>query len=324
MGSRAPALTAALLVLLPAAARCDPGYGTLSPPAFDLGTAARQPFADWDPQPGDVILSNSTRPGAVLMYAFAMVGPPAHAGVVVRLPDGRPAVAEAGGEGVFTTRVTPLDQRVGQYDCSVWVRRRCVPLTAEQSCRLTEFALAADGGYAWARGIGMGARFGARGPLRTYYLGQPRGRGKRYFCGEFVIEALAHAGAVDPATARPGAVLPRDLFFDTSANPYLSEHLPLGGWWEAPAKWVAYRAAAGCCDTPAAHFVGSSPVGWSVVVGGYVWPGDYHDPRYPDPVPLKQATGEQPRKGTRSPSEPLPPPRPVAADATAGWLQRPG
>jgi hypothetical protein len=323
MSSRASALAVALLVLIPAAVRCDTGYGTLCQPAFDLGDTAQQPFGDWDPQPGDVILSNSTRPGAVLMYAFALIGPPAHVGVVVRLADGRPAVAEAGGEGVFTTRVTPLDQRVGKYDCSVWVRRRCTPLTPEQSCRLTEFALAADGGYAWSRGIGMGARLGARGPLRTYYLGHPRGIGRRYFCGEFVIEALAHAGAVDPATARPGAVLPRDLFFDTSANPYLSEYPPLAGW-EAPARWDVCRVGGRCCDGTAGHVVGASPVGGSVVVGGYVWPGDYYDPRYPDPVPLKQAKDEKPKKDPpAAPSEMLPPPRRVAGGAMAAWLQRP-
>jgi hypothetical protein len=323
MGLRTPALAAALLLLLPAVACCDTGYGSLYPPALDLGDAAGPPVAPWDPQPGDVVLSNSTRPGAALMYVFALTGPPAHAGVVVRLPDGRPAVAEAGGEGVFTTRVTPLDQRVGQYGCSVWVRRRCVPLTAEQSCRLTEFALAADGGgYAWGRGIGMGARLGARGPLRTYHLGRPRGCGKRYFCGEFVVEALAYAGAVDPATARPGAVLPRDLFFDSSANPYFDRFPPLGCGWEAPSKWDCCRAGGRCCDTPAGHVVGSSPVGGRAVAG-YAWPGDYHDPRYPDPIPLKQVKGELPRKEKPAvPSELLPRPRPVGGDALSAWLQR--
>jgi hypothetical protein len=163
----------------------------------------------------------------------------------------------------------------------------------------------------------MGARCGARGPLRTYYLGHRRGIGKRYFCGEFVIEALAHAGAVDPTTARPGAVLPRDLFFDTSANPYFHQYPPLGGGWEAPAKWDCCRAAL------TVHSVGSSPVGESVVVGRYVWPGDYHDPRYPDPIPLKPAKGEKPGKDKpATPSELLPPPRRVAADAMAAWLQR--
>ncbi len=330
-------LAATLLVLLPTVVHADPGYGTLGQPAYDLGSAAGPAVASWDPQPGDVILSNSTRPGAALMYAFAMTGPPAHAGVVVRLPCGTPAVAEAGGEGVFSTRVTPLDQRIGQYGCSVWVRRRCVPLTAEQSCRLTEFALAADGTrYAWGRGIGMGARFGARGPLRTYCFGQPRGCGKRYFCGEFVVEALAYAGAVDPATARPGAVLPRDLFFDTSANPYFNSHPPLGCGWDAPAKFchagcgccaAPNGTAGGCCDTPTGHVVGSSPVVVTPVMPEpYFWPGDYYDPRYPDPVPLKQAKNEQPRKerpAAPAPSEQLPRPRPVGADAISAWLHRP-
>ena len=54
----------------------------------------------------------------------------------------------------------------------------------------------------------------------------------------------------------------------------------------SPAKWDCRRAG-GRCTAPTAHSVGSCPIGGSVVVGGYVWPGDYHDPRYPDPVPLK-------------------------------------
>ena len=112
-------------------------------------------------------------------------------------------------------------------------------------------------------------------------------------------------------------MLPRDLFFDTSTNPYLNEYPPLAGW-EAPAKWDVCRSA------PTVHSVASYPVSETVVVGGYVWPGDYHDPRYPDPIPLKKAKGEQPRKGKpAAPSEQLPPPRPVAADAMAAWLQRP-
>ncbi|HET6573221.1 MAG TPA: hypothetical protein VFG68_06440, partial [Fimbriiglobus sp.] len=58
-------------------------------------------------------------------------------------------------------------------------------------------------------------------------------------------------------------------------------------------------------------------------VAGYVWPGDYHDPRYPDPVPLKQAKSDPPRNDRpAAPSEQLPRPRPVAGDALSAWLQR--
>ena len=250
MGTRGPAVAALLLLALAVALPDDVpsgGYGALAQPAFDLGDAVRQPLAGWWPQPGDVILSGSNRPQAFLMYAFALTGPPAHAGLVIQLPDGRPAVAEAGGEGVLTTRVTPLEQRLSEYDGPVWVRRRCAPLTAEQSCRLTQFALAADGTpYALGRGVAMGARLGARGPLRTYHLGRPQGCHDRYFCGEFVIEALVSAGALDPETARPGAVFPRDLFFDTSCNPYLRAHPPLGCGWAAPARWVGCGCPTRC------------------------------------------------------------------------------
>jgi hypothetical protein len=76
--------------------------------------------------------------------------------------------------------------------------------------------------------------------VRTRWVGAPHGERRSYFCSELVVEACIAAGLTDPATARPAATYPRDLFFDRSPNPYLDEHPPLGDGWEPPARWTEH------------------------------------------------------------------------------------
>jgi hypothetical protein len=120
----------------------------------------------------------------------------------------------------------------------VWIRRRCVPLTAEQSAALTEFALNADGKrFALWRMFGQLTPFRSRGPLRTQYVGGPHGDRSSYFCSELVTEACVAAGLLDPVTTRPAAMYPRDLFFGRSRNTYIDCHLDMSAW-DPPARWT--------------------------------------------------------------------------------------
>src|SRR5262249_30488336 len=123
----------------------------------------------------------------------------------------------------------------------LWIRRRCVPLTPEQSARLTRFALTQRGKpFALIR---LGAQltpFRSRGPLRTWVMGRPHGTERcAFFCSELVTEALVYAGLLDPETTRPAATYPRDLFFDQSLNLYLNRHLKLAPAWAPPARWTS-------------------------------------------------------------------------------------
>jgi hypothetical protein len=127
----------------------------------------------------------------------------------------------------------------------VWVRRRAVPLTAEQSARLTEFALATDGRkFALARLAGQLTPLRSRGPVRTYFMGKPRGLERdNYFCSELVTEACVYAGLINPALARPSATYPRDLFKDHSPNHFLNHHFKLAPCWDPPARWTSGACA---------------------------------------------------------------------------------
>jgi hypothetical protein len=91
----------------------------------------------------------------------------------------------------------------------VWIRQRKTPLTHEQNECLTAFAMRQDGKWFALPRLGRQLTpFRTRGPLRTYWMGQPHGGDRRsYFCSELVTESLVAAGLVDPAKARPGAPL---------------------------------------------------------------------------------------------------------------------
>src|SRR5215210_1207441 len=106
-------------------------------------------------------------------------------------PDGSPAVLEAGPfNGLRVETLDPLLLLRGheQRGEKVWVRQRRVPLTPEQSCRLTTWALAQEGRrFAAGRMLAQLTPFRSRGPLRTYYLGGPHGERSSYFCAELVM-----------------------------------------------------------------------------------------------------------------------------------------
>lgn len=225
--------------LPPVAVPAEAPWGYTYAPARDLEKVARFPARRYDPQPGDVVLMSDPTPRSRLLYALALTGAPGHGGVVVRRPDGSLGLLEAGFNESLWTRVVPLDYRLSHYPGTVWVRRRCHPLTADQDARLTAFACAADGTRYSLLGIGVQLTpLSHRGLLRTAHVGRPRGPGGPLFCSEAILEALVAAGAADPDTTRPSATYPRDLFFDRALNPYVNRHPPLAAGWDAPALWT--------------------------------------------------------------------------------------
>lgn len=227
-----------------------PGYGLVHQPAYSNDKRPRPPLEPYQPQPGDVLLLSNPTPLFIFLYKLAFAGQPGHSAVVVRMPDGRLGMLEAGVDSTPRTLVNPLDWRLHTYQGTIWVRRRTAPLTPAEDARLTEFAARVDGKYfAVVRFALQVTPLRSRGPLRTFLVGRSRPAwlpGRDYLCSEAVLEALVYAGLVDHRTARPSATYPADLFFDRSRNPYLDRHPPLaGGCWEVPRLWS--RAA--CLDT---------------------------------------------------------------------------
>ena len=228
-----------LLGLLEAADPPEAPYGHLYQPAYSLDEKARPPAEPYEPRPGDLLFFDDHAWTWQMCFYMAGAHRPMHAGIVVRLPDGALAALEAGYNDKIWIETMPLAERLRGFKGAIWVRRRAEPLTEEQDAKLTEFALAAKQRlFALVRLFGQMSPFRCRGPIRTCFLGKPHGLRRTYFCSECVLEACVWAGLLDPATTRPAATYPRDMFLDRSPNLYLNKHLKLTPDWELPQLWT--------------------------------------------------------------------------------------
>jgi hypothetical protein len=213
----------------------------------------REPARPYVPQPGDIYLS--TENGwmlAKLGHRVVGSGAPQHSGIVFALQNGQLALLEGGPENTMHVRILDLIPTLTKYATyeRVWIRQRCVPLTEEQSRRLTAFALAtANRRFAAVRMVLEAGPFRSKGVLRTPLFGRPYAAHFdpdnpepslrfSYYCSELVTEALVAACLLDPETARPPSMFPRELFFGTSEIPYLRKHLDMSEWF-APARFTS-------------------------------------------------------------------------------------
>lgn len=209
-------------------------------PSYCMDDVRRAPTVAYLPQPGDVLLATDGNRFWRLTHNLAFAGEPHNSAVIIARPDGSLAVLEAGPNDTVWVDALDLLPHLREYEAKgpVWIRKRKVPLTPEQSCRLTEFGMRQVGKrFALIRLGGQLTPLRSRGPLRTYFVGGPHGDRGAFFCSELVTESLVAAGALDPATTRPAATYPHDLFFDQSYNHYISKHLPLACDWYPPARW---------------------------------------------------------------------------------------
>jgi hypothetical protein len=211
-------------------------------PNYSLNEEICGPARPYYPQPGDIVLPTDHNMFWTVGHNLALAGHPHHSGIVITLPDGRPAMLEAGPHDTARCEVLVLMTNLKCYEQKgpVWIRRRSTPLTSEQSVHLTDFALAEDGKrFAIIRLAGQLTLLRSRGPIRTKYVGGPHGDRPSYFCSELVTEACVAAGLLAPETTRPSATYPSDLFFDRSRNLFLSRKFRLAPDWEPPARWTS-------------------------------------------------------------------------------------
>ncbi len=256
-----PALCAAAFGNPPA----DTDGSYLYQPSYQLDKVLRPPARPYVPQPGDIMLATDDQLVWKIGHNLAWTGHPHHSGVVFKRPDGTMAVLEGGPYDTVYNRVLDClpHLRVYAQRGEIWIRQRKTPLTEEQSACLTEFALGQDG-----------KRFGTfkmclqmtpirtRGPLRTYFIGEPRGpdHGARFFCAEMATEALVYCGAIDAKCARPSATYPRDLFMNYSCNPFLNKYFKLEPCWHPPARFTACPIATESTPSHNAELIAPSAV----------------------------------------------------------------
>ena len=219
------------------------GESRVYQPSFSKDEILLGPAVSYVPQPGDIFLASDE--SFWLRLGHTVVGSDGvhHSGFIFSRPDGRLGLIEAGPFNELVIRVLDPYEHMSNHvarGTKVWLRRRKRPLTAEQSARLTSFAMMQEGKrFALARGLNfMCPLTSRRGALRTPFMGRVHGNRPRFFCSELVVESFVEAGLMDRETARPSATLPRDLFLGHSRVPYLDRHLSMEEGWDPPTRWM--------------------------------------------------------------------------------------
>src|SRR3984957_17490987 len=135
-------LSVGCLLGLTGAGRADGSF--LYQPAFAIDEELRCPAEAYVPQPGDIMLRLDSSIFWRVTHYMALAFDPNGSGIVVARPDGSLAVLEAGPNDTMWIRMPDLLSHLKEYaDVGrVWIRKRRVPLTAEQSHALTAFAVA--------------------------------------------------------------------------------------------------------------------------------------------------------------------------------------
>ena len=123
--------------------------GDVWQPAYCLDYELRGPSTPYQPQAGDIVCYSYE--GSILWglgYKLALAGGPDHSGMIVKMPDDTFGILEAGPDDSLMVQVSSLAERLKFHHCNrgrVWVRRRKCPITDEQSCLLTKFAISERG-----------------------------------------------------------------------------------------------------------------------------------------------------------------------------------
>jgi hypothetical protein len=215
----------------------------LCQPAYCLDGALRGPLQAYVPQPGDIFLATDQANWSRMGHLACGSKGVHHSGIVFARPDGSMALIEAGPFNSTLIEVMDPYEHMASHVAAgdkVWVRRRRVPLTPEQSTGLTAFLSEQHGKpFATWRMLAQVTPLRSRGMIRTRWMGKPQGPDRdSYYCSELVTESLVWIGLMNAETARPAATYPRDLFFGRSSNRYVDQSLDLEPGWHPPGLWL--------------------------------------------------------------------------------------
>lgn len=169
----------------------------------------------YEPREGDIVFFDDMSKWWTFLYAIASTAPPFHAGIVVKEPDGTPAILEAGPDDTLYVYVLEAGHRLHTFEGVLQVRRCTVPLTPEQSAALTKFAMAQEGKrYALWRLLLQGTPVKSRGPLREKLFAKTYYERERWLCAEIVVSAAELVGLLDEKVIKGTNTYPLDIVDD--------------------------------------------------------------------------------------------------------------
>ena len=173
------------------------------------------------PQAGDLVLFRNKSFVMNLLGAAAFSARTTHAGIVVARPNGELAILETPAVGASVT-FNDIRKRMDTYAGQIWIRSPHVPLTAEQSARLTAFAQAQEGkAYDLLGFFSLPVSWPVPIFKRQHGLVDDL-TASRWICSSLAVSACSATGLIDADDVWPrGACaddLRDDLFLDLSAG----------------------------------------------------------------------------------------------------------
>jgi hypothetical protein len=169
----------------------------------------------YEPRECDILFYDDQSKVWEYLYNFAGTTPPFHTGVLVKRPDGSPAVLESGPDDTLWVYIYEAAERLHTFKGILQVRQCKKVLSPEESQRLTAWAQAQDGKhYAMWRLLLQGTPIKTRGgPLRESLAYTVYDR-KRWLCTEIVIAAVELVGVLDPKVYKASNIWPLDIVDD--------------------------------------------------------------------------------------------------------------
>ncbi len=118
-------------------------------PSYSMDKLLRGPVEAYVPQPGDIMLATDSNVFWKITHDLALAFEPHNSGIFFARSDGRLALLEAGPNDTLFIRSMDALPHIGSYAAKgpLWVRKRRVPITPEQSCALTTFAELQEGKF---------------------------------------------------------------------------------------------------------------------------------------------------------------------------------
>jgi hypothetical protein len=201
----------------------------------------------YEPREGDLVLFDDHSKNWRALYHYVGSDVPDHSGIVVKLPDGRPALLESGpDDGQLCGMVVVILEaysRLHQCPNTMYIRRLRCPLTPAQSQALTDFALAQSGKrYALGRLLLQGTPFRCRCGLRATLFGHTYMDRDAWLCSELVVAAGTAAGQFDPHVHFANRIYPLDLFDERTYPDLIERWWPVAVWSPTPTDTLPPQA----------------------------------------------------------------------------------
>jgi hypothetical protein len=169
----------------------------------------------YEPHEGDLVFFDDQSKFWEFLYWIGHTAPPFHVGIVIKMPDGSLAILESGPDDTLHVYILEAARRLHTFEGVIQVRRNKVPLTEEQSCTLTRFALAQEGKrYAVWRLLLQGTPIKTRGGPWRRSLAKTYFDRRRWLCCEIVVSAAELVGLMDPNVIKGTNTYPLDILDD--------------------------------------------------------------------------------------------------------------